>query len=223
MQKRQNILFVAAHPDDVADGPGGTAVLLREEYDLHVICATKGERGIPDTTNEEAAAIRETEEEAACELLGAHLTFLGKIDQEVYADRETCERVAGMMADIKPVTVFTLWPILAHPDHAAVCEIAKKALMIVHKPVELIHWEECTGIHHSRFIPEIYVDISTVLSQKKDLIRCHKSQNGPDAMVRAAVRQSILRGKEAGCRHAEGFISIQYEQHERSVLAELSP
>jgi LmbE family N-acetylglucosaminyl deacetylase len=111
---------------------------------------------------------------------------------------------------------------MAHPDHAAICEIAKKALMMVHEPVEFVHWEECVGIDHSRFIPEIYVDISRTLSQKKDLVRCHKSQNGPDAMVTAVVRQSVLRGKEAGCEHAEGFVSIQYEQDERSVLTEFS-
>ena len=38
------VVFVCAHPDDLA-GPGGTAILLGEKYDLHVVDYTHGEGG----------------------------------------------------------------------------------------------------------------------------------------------------------------------------------
>ena len=45
MDSRRSIAFVVAHPDDVAFSFGGTAWLLHEQYKLHVLCASKGERG----------------------------------------------------------------------------------------------------------------------------------------------------------------------------------
>ncbi|GAH72350.1 unnamed protein product, partial [marine sediment metagenome] len=42
----ESVLFVVAHPDDLAYGMGGIAFLLRDKFDLHLVCATKGERGV---------------------------------------------------------------------------------------------------------------------------------------------------------------------------------
>ena len=44
---RPAIAFVTGHPDDVAFAMGGTAWLLKDKYQLHVFCATRGERGYP--------------------------------------------------------------------------------------------------------------------------------------------------------------------------------
>ncbi len=38
------VAFVVAHPDDVAFLMGGTAWLRKDRYQLHVICASQGER-----------------------------------------------------------------------------------------------------------------------------------------------------------------------------------
>lgn len=87
----ESVLFVVPHPDDLAYGMGGIAFLLRDKFDLHLLCATKGERGIPGRSLDETGITREEEQKAACELLGANLNFLGKIDRELYADIETCQ------------------------------------------------------------------------------------------------------------------------------------
>ena len=52
----ESVVFIVAHPDDVANAMGGTAWLLREKYNLHVFCATRGQRGIAGKTPEEAPA-----------------------------------------------------------------------------------------------------------------------------------------------------------------------
>ena len=41
----KSILLVVAHPDDLAWGMGGTDLLLKDRYHLHVVCATTGECG----------------------------------------------------------------------------------------------------------------------------------------------------------------------------------
>lgn len=43
---RPPVAFVLAHPDDLDHSMGGTAWMLKDAYDLHVFCATKGEHGI---------------------------------------------------------------------------------------------------------------------------------------------------------------------------------
>ena len=40
----ENIVFIVAHPDDMAYGMGGTAWLLKEKYNLHILCTTRGEK-----------------------------------------------------------------------------------------------------------------------------------------------------------------------------------
>jgi LmbE family N-acetylglucosaminyl deacetylase len=92
---KPSIVFVVAHPDDLAIIMGGTALLLKDRYQLHVLCASKGERGYPwkgvgrlKPINPEIATIRAKEEKAACAMLGANLTFLGQIDGEIFAGRE---------------------------------------------------------------------------------------------------------------------------------------
>ena len=104
----ESVLFVFAHPDDAAYGMGGVAWLLKDKFDLHLICATKGERGLQGRSLTETAAIRDKEEKRECELLGAKLTFLDRIDRELYADAETCQQVADIVRKTAPVALFTL-------------------------------------------------------------------------------------------------------------------
>ena len=129
---RPNIVFVVGHPDDVAFFFGGTASLLKDRFNLHVLCASRGERGY-DWTGEgmappsaEVAQARSAEEAESCRLLDAQLTFLGQLDGEIFAGREVCHAVAGMLADLKPVALFTHHP-LEKQDHSATFGIALAA------------------------------------------------------------------------------------------------
>ena len=203
------ILLVVAHPDDVAYGMGGTAWLLKDRYDLHVVCVTKGERGLPGQSLAATAALREPEEAGACALLGAELTFLGQIDREVYADAAACQPVAAIIRRLAPVALLTHWPIDTHPDHSAVAEIAKKAVFLAQHPVEIIYCEENMITQTSHFEPDVYVDIARVMDDKLRLIRCHACQNPSDRLAQAALRQATVRGRESGCVLAEGFRSLR--------------
>lgn len=41
---KERVVFVCAHPDDLA-GPSGTAILLARNFDVHLIDYTHGEGG----------------------------------------------------------------------------------------------------------------------------------------------------------------------------------
>ena len=205
----RSILFVVAHPDDVAGGMGGTALLLKDKYDLHVICATKGERGLIGTSLEETASIREKEEIEECRMLSAKLHFLGRIDRELFADRETSMMVADIINATDPIAIFTIWPVDSHPDHSAVSEIARKGIFLSGKNPELIFSEEST-YQTMHFKPDFYVDITKVIDRKMELIRCHACQNVEDKIAQDFLGKSVMHGKESGYRHAEGFKTVLY-------------
>ena len=204
--KKDAIVFVVAHPDDVAHSMGATACLLGRKYRLHVLCASKGERGMEGKTLAQAAAIREKEEAAVCRAIGAGLTFLGQIDGEVFAERAVCERVARALRRLKPRAVFTLWPVNAHPDHVAAHGIATKALQLagLWGKVELFMSENSLS-QTSQFQPDVLVDISDLVDQKKALARMHRSQNPQEEHVNRVLQRNLIRGQLAHCGFAEAF------------------
>ncbi len=205
-----NIVFIVAHPDDMAYGMGGTAWLLKKKYKLHVLCATRGEKGLMHIkTEKETAAIRENEELAASkDLLGANVTFLDRIDREVFADKVTSEKVAKILIELNPVAVFTLWPIDSHPDHSAVSELTKKAIFLSDLNCELFFCEERLHSQTTQFEPDIYVDISSVMEFKLQMLRKHVCQNPNDKMAEYAIKQSGARGMKRNVEYAEGFKTI---------------
>ncbi len=217
-----SVVFVAAHPDDVAYGMSGTAFMLQKEYKLHVVCATRGERGLRSHSMAKTAAIREQEELAACKLLDAELVFMDLIDREVFADKVNSGKLGTIIYRINPVAVFTLWPIDSHPDHSAISEMTCKALFLTGKTPELYFCEEDSGSQTTNFNPDIYVDISAVMDKKLAAIRCHKCQNPNDAMAQNALLQFKRRGIECGCIYAEGFKTFRpMPSRIQSILKEL--
>lgn len=218
------IVALFAHPDDESSGLGGTLWLLKDRYRIILLCLTKGERGLSPGFVEvraETARIREAEMRAAAALLGAEVRFLDRIDGEVFADRTICEQVAGILREVAPVLVFGMWPIDAHPDHAAASEIARKAMRLAGFTGEF--WMHEEGISQTaQFEPDLCVDISGVVEAKNRLLRCHACQNPDDRLVHGCALLNRLRGAKAGCQAAEGFKSPQtWRAGQPSILRDL--
>lgn len=209
-----SIVFVVAHPDDLAYCMGGTACLLKDKYKLYDLCLTKGVRAFSDEPDQNLGLIRAKEEEAACKIINAELKFLDLVDGYVYADRQICESVAEIFKSIQPMAVFSLWPVDSHQDHAAVSEISRKALQIAKLKAEFYMAEASMFSQTSQFHPDIYVDISEIIEKKIEVIRCHESQNRPTAyskysLEELCLRQFSFRGAECGCKYAEGFKTMR--------------
>jgi len=218
------IVSLFAHPDDEANGLGGTLWLLKDRYRIVLLCLTRGERGLsPGHVEVEPATarLREAEMRASAALLGAEVRFLDRIDGEVFADRAICEQVAGILRELRPVLVFGMWPLDRHPDHAAASEIARKAMRLAAYDGEF--WMHEEGIHQTTaFEPDLCVDISRVVEAKNRLIRCHACQNADDRMVLEMEKLNRFRGSKAGCQSAEGFKTAQTMRAGRiSILSDL--
>lgn len=201
------IAFVVAHPDDVAFSMGGTAALLKGHYCLHVFCASRGERGYdwkgegPAPPDEKIAAAREEEERASSKLIGAALTFLDQPDGEIFAGAEVCRRVAGHLAEIQPIAVFTHGP-LAKPDHAATCQIARHALHLAG-----IFWETQLYMSESLRHANVFVNTTGVIEQKKQQVFCHQHHLHDPSYWDQLLQEDRLAGKLAVCEYAEGYLT----------------
>jgi LmbE family N-acetylglucosaminyl deacetylase len=205
-ESRESVVFVTGHPDDVAFFMGGTAWLLKDRYRLHVLCATRGERG-HGPPSEEVASIREKEERECCEMLGASLTFLGLNDGAIYAERPVVERVAGMLREIRPVMLFTHGP-EAKPAHAAVYMIALQALYLADLfwHVEMYMPLQDGETRHGRY-SDLYVNVSSVIEHKRAMVACHRSHHKDASSVEHIIEHDRLLGKLAWCDYAEAYMT----------------
>src|SRR4030095_13009934 len=123
---RRCILAVFAHPDDETSTAAGTFTkYAREGVEIHVVNATRGERGPLGPGDlkierRDLPAIREAELRAALTLYGAHRPILLDYrDQElITADFETLTQdVLRAMASVRPDVVITFGPSGIVSDH----------------------------------------------------------------------------------------------------------
>ena len=125
---RRCILAVFAHPDDETSAAAGTLThYAREGVDIHVVTATRGERGALGTgdlriARRDLPAVREAELRTVLALYGAHPPILlGYRDQALStADFATLtDDVWQVMAAVRPDVVITFGPsgISGHDDH----------------------------------------------------------------------------------------------------------
>lgn len=148
----KTLLCVLAHPDDETFGMGGTlALYARQDVDVHLICATRGELGDIDPEYKErirsAACLRTQELRCAAEILGINqLHFLNYRDSGMPGAEanqhpkalaaqpveQVAEEVAHLIRVIKPEVVITFDPIggYRHPDHIAIHEATVKAFSL---------------------------------------------------------------------------------------------
>lgn len=199
----KSVVFICAHPDDLTVAAGTMFLLKRKGYRLYDFCLTRGQRGKSPGEGLDTGDVRTKEEEAACALIGAELTMFDQMDGELYAHREICEDVAERLKKIEPAAVITLWP-LEKPDHSAAFSVAHHALRLsdLYFTTELYMADADGGAY--RFQPDLYVNISNVIDDKKALIRCYPSQMSEGA-VNAIAGRNRREGHLSWCEYAEGF------------------
>lgn len=190
------MVVVLAHPDDESFPLGGTlAKYVARGVEITLICATKGEAGIPGLSGEATARLREQELYAAAAVLGvADVRFLGwpdgkleKLDQDVIV-----EQLTAILNEIRPQVVITFGAdgISGHPDHVAIHHLATAAfkqmqgssLLYYIAPSEAT--QQGCGVIPSKAAaggPTVGVDVGEFLVTKVRAAQCHVSQKPPFA------------------------------------------
>jgi len=198
----RNILIITCHPDDWELSMAGTAYLLKDKYQIHVIIASNGERGNSKEPDSEIAALRVGHAEESAKMINAKNHFLEIMDGEVYAEEDAVNKVVQILEDLDPAIIFLHWPI-DKPDHVAASTMGLMALsktgMMYNREV---YFFEVEKVNH--FDPEIFVDISPIWDIKMKLVDIHERFND-DRYKKMAEKSAVYHGRTNRCKYAEAF------------------
>lgn len=222
-------LVVVAHPDDADFGSAGTiARLVDHDVDVAYCLVTSGDAGGDGSThtNEERAAVRETEQTAAAKELGVtDLTFLHWPDGQVEVTLKLRREISRVIRIHRPDLVITQSPernweriFASHPDHLAVGEATMRAIYPdarnPHSFPELLrqgHEPHTVGVVWlaASPSPSMVVDITKTFDRKIAALSRHESQvGGRDDLEKIMRTWARTSAKNAGLRKgrlAEGF------------------
>jgi len=103
--------------------------------------------------------------------------------------------------------LFAHWPVDTHMDHQVVSLLTIRAWMELRTPA-LYFFEVNSGSQTEGFCPNTYVDISSVVEQKKRALFAHVSQDGQGIWREHHEIMARWRGREAGVVAAEGYVHL---------------
>jgi len=98
----RNMLIITCHPDDWELSMAGTAYMLKDKYNIHVIIASDGERGNSKEPDPEIAALRVGHSMHSAEKIHAQNHFFKMMDGEIYADEDAVSKTVKLLEDLDP-------------------------------------------------------------------------------------------------------------------------
>lgn len=221
--EREKVVFVVAHPDDLAQ-PSGTALLLSRKYDVKVVDYTRGENGLGEKGYRDGSTgrMRVAEERAACRFLNTEPVFLSCVNykgQDVAAYEKATRELVALFEEWKPRAVFLHWPLDTNPDHGMSSASAMHALYLAKQSPEVYFFEQTSQTRSFR--PTHYVDVGSVRETKNRLMACYVCQDAPDIIARKTADDQF-RGRRVGLGAAEAFAVYEGSVRDgRGVLDDL--
>ncbi|MGG7572356.1 PIG-L deacetylase family protein [Streptomyces sirii] len=225
------VLAIAAHPDDVDFKAGGTiAQWTAAGTEVTYLVLTDGAAGgeDPAVPRAELAAVREAEQRAAADAVGAkEVVFLGLPDGELTADLELRREITRVIRRVRPQRALIQSPEInwgflpdVHPDHRAAGEAALAALypdarnpraypeLLLAEGLRPCVVPEIWVMTSPR--PDTWVDVTDVFDRKLAALRAHTSQTAHRANLADDIR-SRLRGQAAAGGLADGRMAEAFQ------------
>ena len=222
---------VSAHPDDIEFMMAGTLLLLKQAgYEIHYMTVASGSCGTTQYDTETIVHMRRQESVNAAAFAGAvyHDSLVN--DLEIFFEKTTLQRLSAIVRDVAPEILLTHSPDEYMEDHSNTCRLALTAAFArgmpnfptepprptVDQPVTVYHALPY-GLRdplRKRVRPGMYVDISSVIETKRDMLAKHASQKqwldesqGLDSYLITMEDMSREVGRMSGrYDYAEGWI-----------------
>jgi LmbE family N-acetylglucosaminyl deacetylase len=198
-----NILAIGPHPDDIEFGCGGTLLRYGQAgSQLYQLILTDGGVGGDP-------AIRKREQEKAAEALGVKKMFWGGYhDTELHDDRDLIKTIEESVNAVSPDVVLVNHFDDSHQDHRAA---SRAAIAATRNVKEVLFYESPTCMN---FLPDIFVDITDILSEKIKLLELHASQIARTNIQNLQITEiskayATFRGVQGRVRYAEGFQGLR--------------
>ena len=189
-----SLMVILSHPDDESFSIGGTlAKYASAGVKVILICATRGELGIPNISPEETGKIREAELYAAVKVIGiSDVIFLGYRDGDLISvnSDEIIFRLIEFLQAEQPQAVVTFGPdgISGHSDHIAMSQFVTQAVDQSEIKTRLYYIAPSDATLQGCGVPppsEIVggfvtgIDVENYLVTKVRAMQCHVSQHPP--------------------------------------------
>lgn len=229
-------LAIAAHPDDVEFGAGGTlAKWAANGCVVHHLVCTDGSKGSWDPSDDIAAlvAVRQDEQRAAAKALGAtgEVLFLAHTDGELESGLVEREEVALIIRELTPEVVLGHDPwrrYRLHPDHRHAGLLAVEGVVaardphffptqgVAHwRPSTLLLWEADEVDHVEDVTPFVDAKLAALLEHRTQLrstMHIEVGTKGEDEQRERFRRRVLDRlaafGRTVGIAYGEGFKRI---------------
>ncbi len=225
------LLAAFAHPDDAEFLVGGTLFHLKSlGWEVQILTLANGDCGSAVHPKEEIARIRGEEARAAAKYLRASHACADMHDLEVYANAENLRIVVELMRRFDPDVVITHSPVDYMLDHEETARLVRGATFALAVPLyhtkcrppappgratpALYYADPLEGLDPfgQRMYPQFYVDVSTQLDNKREMLSLHASQRewlrshqGIDEYINRMAAWAKQFGEECGCAYAEGL------------------
>lgn len=224
-----DVLAIGVHPDDVELSCSG--VLLMER-------ARGKKTGIVDLTHGElgtrgSAETRDKESSNSAKILGVEIREnLGMADGFFEINQENKMKVIRAIRRYQPNVILCNSIDDRHPDHGRAAKLVEDAAFLSGlRKIETTDegktqqaWRPAYVLHYLQdyyYTPSFVVDISDVIDQKVEAIKCYKSQffsddyknNEPQTYISTPQFLNTIIGRSAefghliGVRHAEAFVT----------------
>ncbi len=231
----ESALAIVAHPDDIDFSCAGTlARWAQAGARIGYVLCTSGDVGIADEgmTKERAIEIREAEQRAAADIIGAkELVFLREPDGMLQATMELRKKLVREIRRFRPEVVICGDPALVwasdeyinHPDHRAAGLAALEAVFPAAGQPNLFQELESEGLtaHKPRKVfctnwrdGNTYVSIDETIQLKIAALRAHKSQMGDWDPEKDIKQWAAERAKGKEMQYAECFRVVTLESDE---------
>lgn len=213
-------LAIACHPDDIEFVMAGTLLKLQAAgYELHYLNVANGSLGTNRYDYQTIVPLRRQESMAAAKMMGAHFHESLCDDLEVFYSQELLGRLVPIVRDIAPDLILTHGADEYMEDHVNTGRLAVSAAFCrsmvnfkchppraaIEHPVTIYHCLSHTFTDQLRrpIVPGIFVDVSTTMSLKRELLSCHRSQQ--EWLDVSQGNAAYLNHMEAGCRRVGGM------------------